>query len=219
MYTLPLVLFFSALDSLPVPLLLFKRAEHALDSELCTCWSLCLEYPPHPRIFTGFPLLLPLQLRSTVPSSEKPAVGTFENQHLSSITSLPFTLLSLWDLSTPWNVIIFLCFNMKRFYLVHCYTLVARWVALSRCSVNCCLVAQLCPTLETPWSVAHQASLSFTISRSLFKLMSIGLIMPSNLLIFCHPLLLPSVFPSIRVSSNESALHIRWPNIGASASA
>lgn len=110
-YTLPLVLFFSAPDYLPVPLMLFKRVEHALDSELCACWSLCLEYPhPPPQIFTEFPLPLPLQLRSTVPSSEKPAVGTSEKQHLSSITSLPSTLLSLWDLSTPWNVIIFFVF-------------------------------------------------------------------------------------------------------------
>ena len=64
----------------------------------------------------------------------------------------------------------------------------------------------------TPWTEACQASLSFTISQSLLKPMSIELVMPSNQLIFCHPLLLlPSVFPSIRVFSNESALCIRWP--------
>ena len=64
----------------------------------------------------------------------------------------------------------------------------------------------------TPWTVAHQPSLSFTISQSLLKLMSIESVMPSNHLILCHPLLLlPSIFPSIRVFSNESALHIRWP--------
>ena len=64
----------------------------------------------------------------------------------------------------------------------------------------------------TPWTAAHQASLSFTISKSLLRLMSIESVMPSNHLIFCHPLLLPpSIFPSIRVFSNESALHIRWP--------
>ena len=64
----------------------------------------------------------------------------------------------------------------------------------------------------TPWSVAHQASLSITNSWSLLKLMSIESVMPSNHLILCHPLLLPpSVFPSIRVFSNGSALHIRWP--------
>ena len=64
----------------------------------------------------------------------------------------------------------------------------------------------------TPWTAAHQASLSFTISQSLLKLMSIELIMPSNQLILYHSLLLlPSIFPSIRVFSNESALFIRWP--------
>ena len=64
----------------------------------------------------------------------------------------------------------------------------------------------------TPWTVAHQASLSFTISQSLLKLMSIESVMPSNHLILCRPLLLLlSIFPSIGVFSNELALHIRWP--------
>ena len=63
----------------------------------------------------------------------------------------------------------------------------------------------------TPWTAARQASLSITNSRSLLKLMSIESVMPSNCLILCRPLLLlPSIFPSIRVFSNESALHIRW---------
>ena len=67
--------------------------------------------------------------------------------------------------------------------------------------------------LATPWTAAYQASLSFTISQSLLKLMSIKSVMPSNNLILRHlPLLLPSIFPSIKVFSNESALHIRWPN-------
>ena len=64
----------------------------------------------------------------------------------------------------------------------------------------------------TPWMAACQASLSFTISQSLLKLMSIESVMPHNHLILCHPiLLLPSIFPSIRVFSNESVLHSRWP--------
>ena len=64
----------------------------------------------------------------------------------------------------------------------------------------------------TQWTTAHQASLSFTITWSLLKLMSIVSVMPSNHLILCHPLLLlPSVFPGIRVFSNGSALHIRQP--------
>ena len=65
----------------------------------------------------------------------------------------------------------------------------------------------------TPWTEARQASLSITNSWSLLKLMSIELVIPSNHLILCRPLLLPtSVFPSIRVFSNESVLCIRWPN-------
>ena len=64
----------------------------------------------------------------------------------------------------------------------------------------------------TPWTAAHQASLSITNSQSSLKLMSIESVMPSNHLILCHPLLLlPSIFPSIRVFSSESALRIRWP--------
>ena len=64
----------------------------------------------------------------------------------------------------------------------------------------------------TPWTIALQASLSITNSQSLLKLISIKLIMTSNYFILCHYLLLlPSIFPSIRVFSNESALHIRWP--------
>ena len=63
----------------------------------------------------------------------------------------------------------------------------------------------------TPWTAAHPASLSFTTSQSLLKLMSFESVNPSNHLILCHPLRLPSVFPSIRVFSNELALHIRWP--------
>ena len=61
----------------------------------------------------------------------------------------------------------------------------------------------------TPWTTAHQASLSITNSQSSPKLMSIELVMPSNHLILCHPILLPSIFPSIRVFSNESAFCIR----------
>ena len=63
----------------------------------------------------------------------------------------------------------------------------------------------------TPWTVACQASLSITNSQSLLKLTSITLVVPSNHLILCHPLLLPSVFPNIRVFPSESVLHIRWP--------
>jgi len=76
----------------------------------------------------------------------------------------------------------------------------------------CCSVAKLCLTLCDPMDYSTPGSLYFTISQSLLKLMSIESVMPSNYLILCHPLLLlPSIFPSIRVFSNESALPNRWP--------
>ena len=76
---------------------------------------------------------------------------------------------------------------------------------------SCCSVTKSC-LFATPWTAAHQAYLSITNSRSLLKFMSIESVIPSNHLILCHPLLLlPSIFPSIRVFSNESFLRIRWP--------
>ena len=79
-------------------------------------------------------------------------------------------------------------------------------------SVQFSSVTQLCPTLCTPWTAPHQASRSITNCQSLPKPMSIESVMPSNHLILCRPLLLlPSIFPSIRVFSNKSALCIRWP--------
>ena len=80
--------------------------------------------------------------------------------------------------------------------------------------LQCCAVQLLSPVqlFATPWTAACQASLSFTISWSLLKLMSIESVMPSNHLILCRPLLLlPSIFLSIRVFSNEPVLGIRWP--------
>jgi len=81
-----------------------------------------------------------------------------------------------------------------------------------QCSVKSLSHVQL---FATPWTAACQAShTSITNSQSLFKLMSIESVMPSNHLILCHPLLLPpAIFPSIRVFSNESVFPIRWPNV------
>jgi len=78
------------------------------------------------------------------------------------------------------------------------------------CFCRCCSAPQSCPTLCHLWTAACQTSLSFTISQTLLKLMSIELVMPSNHLILCR-LLLPSIFPSIRVFSSESVLCIKWP--------
>ena len=83
---------------------------------------------------------------------------------------------------------------------------------MARGAVQFRSVTQSCPTLCDPWTAARQASLSITHSRILLKHISIGSVMPSNHLILCRPLLfLPSIFPSIRVFSNESVLHIRLP--------
>ena len=76
----------------------------------------------------------------------------------------------------------------------------------------CCLVTKSCLSLFTPWTAGHQASLSFPVFQILLQLMSTESLMLSNCLILCHPLLLlPSMFASIRVFSNELALRIRWP--------
>ena len=93
-----------------------------------------------------------------------------------------------------------------------CGLVVAGQYSPNPSSVQFSSVAQSCLNLWTPWTTAHQASLSITNSQSLFKLMSTELVMPSNHLILCHPLLLPpSMFLSIRAFSNESVLRIRWP--------
>ena len=101
------------------------------------------------------------------------------------------------------------------------YVYLQGWVQFSvhlKLSQNCkssvqfSSVSQLCPTLCNPWTAAHQASLYIINTWSLLKLTSIESVRPSNHLILCHPLhLLASIFPSIRVFSNESVLCIRWP--------
>ena len=92
--------------------------------------------------------------------------------------------------------------NQKKIYIYVCIQIAVIVQSLSHVQ-----------SFATPWTSAHQASLSVTVSWSLFKPMSIESVMPSNHLIFCHPLLLlPSIFPSIRVFFNQLALPIRWPN-------
>ena len=91
--------------------------------------------------------------------------------------------------------------------------IIFRPVSMLKTCICCCYsIAKLCPTLWTPWTAARLASLSFTISWSLLRFISIESEMLSNHLILCSfLLLLPSIFPSIRVFSNELALCIRWP--------
>ena len=95
------------------------------------------------------------------------------------------------------------------------YIIIITFTYFFWCSFPCYCSVQFSRSVisdsATPWIAAHQASLSITNSRSLLKLMSVNSVMPSSHLILCHPLLLlPSIFPSIRVCSNESTLHTRW---------
>ena len=116
----------------------------------------------------------------------------------------PFVLMGCWSL------LLLLCYCP---FLLLCLLLFVLCIEVLLCWVHqFSSVVQSCLTLCDPMTTACQASLSITNSRSLPKLMSIELVMPSKHLVLCHPLLLlPSIFPSIWVFSNESALWIRWP--------
>jgi len=108
--------------------------------------------------------------------------------------------MELWTFPVTWYFFVLLAVSVHH-----------GWFGCSHCC-GCCSVSQLYLTLCKPWTAARQASLSFTSSWTLLRLMSVESVMPSNQLILCCPLLLlPSIFPSIRVFSNESTLHIRWP--------
>ena len=107
---------------------------------------------------------------------------------------------------------LWLCFSLSRYIAIEVGIGIYRYI-----SMEMGIVFQLlsCVWLfVTLWTEACQASLSFTISLSFLKLMSVESVMPSNHLILCHPLLfLPSMFPSIKVFSKESTRHTRWPKI------
>ena len=120
------------------------------------------------------------------------------------LPSIPWCGEGMWDRKAPTHV----CWIDGGFL---CCSRHLRHVALSVqfSSVQSLTCVQF---FATPWTATSQASLSITNSRSLLRLMSVELVIPSNHLIFCHSLLLlPSIFPSIRVFSNESTFHIRWP--------
>ena len=114
----------------------------------------------------------------------------------------------------------FSCFMPAMYIKIHTMMLQFSMSKLSSSSLIVVQSLSLVQLFATPWTAAHWALLSFTISRSLLKFMYIELVMLSNHLILCHCLLLlPSIFPSIKVFSSESSLRIRWPNSGASDSA
>ena len=133
-------------------------------------------------------------------------------------------MLSIF-LCAYWPTVHLICRNIYSSLLPKCNWVVYLLLLISKyflCILNCKLLSDVLQIVVhslsrvqlfvTPWTAAHQASLSFTISWSWLKLMSIESVMSSNHLILCHPLLLlSSIFPSIKVFSNESALRIRWP--------
>ena len=163
-------------------------------------------------------------------------LGKCSRQHVCSVgeTSKIAVWVPVYNPSTQTDIIINLWPNCKPGFMLMLFVLSCKtwnivkpgaWLARpppgAQQSQNSSPILSVIQSLNhvwlfvTPWTVACQASLSFTISRSLLKLMPIELVMPSNNLILCRPLLLlPSIFPSIRVFPNESALRIRWPKYG-----
>ena len=120
-----------------------------------------------------------------------------------------FFLSGIFFIFAFYDLVITLYHISKINYL--CIHLTNTYWALTMCFSSVHLLSRV-RLFATPWTTSCQSSLSITNSWSLPKLLSIELVMPSNQLIICHPLLLlPSIFPSIRVFSNESALRIRWP--------
>ena len=118
------------------------------------------------------------------------------------------------DHSRRWMLLLFHFGNKKTEARKYKLSEWQRWNSASTLSNATAVVPSLSRVqlFATPWTGAHQASLSITNSQSLLKLISIESVMPSNHLIVCLPLLLlPSIFPSIRIFSNESALRIKWP--------
>ena len=116
-------------------------------------------------------------------------------------------IVCLYSLTPPAWTFVFV--QIKRKYNYFGIRVLERNISKSICF--CCCSLSRVQLFVTPWTTTCQASLSFTISRSLLKFMSMESVMLSNHRVFCHPLLLPSIFPRLRVFSNESALCIRWP--------
>ena len=137
------------------------------------------------------------------PSNEHPGLISFRMDWLD-LLAVQGTLKSLLQYhSSKASILWHSAFFTVQFS--HPYMTTGKTIALTRWTFSCVLF------FATPWTTACQASLSITDSQSLLKLNSIKSMMPSNYLILCHPLLLPSIFPSIKVFSNESVIHISWP--------
>ena len=178
--------------------------------------SLSLSHQGSPRPNTDSPYFSTWRLPSTDTKN-----------HLEIFSKCRIRIQSWWIRISPWwllNITQFEnhCVNLyltmlqltKHFHINDLFILIFTEMLLNICEKMSSVQSLNCVQLfVTPRTAACQVSLSITNSQSLLKLMSIDLVMPSNHLILYHPLLLlPSIFPSIRVFSNESVLHIRWPN-------
>ena len=152
-----------------------------------------------------------------IPWLQSSAEVILEPKKRNSVTASPFSSSICHEGMGPDAMVwvFFLIFSFKPAFSLSSFTLLKTFFSSSSLSaIQFSSVQSLSRVwlFAILWTAAGQASLSFTISWSLLKLMSIELVMPSNLLILCHPLfLLPSIFPSISVFSNESVLQIRWP--------
>ena len=144
-------------------------------------------------------------------------LGDFTLSNSVWIRFIPYMWVAIKDSNDlPWAVAYLIqCFVEK--FSCYIYITEVKWLTQGKTAETVVSIQSVqslsrVQLFETPWTAARQASLSITNSQSLLKLMSIESVMPSNHLILCCPLLLPpSLFPSIRVFSNESALCIRWP--------
>ena len=128
------------------------------------------------------------------------------NTELTLLLVFLDSVIACLSVQLPWSIVAWYpLFNLQ----MKCFVSLLRFPSLVQfSSVQSLSRVRL---FVTPWIAARQASLSITKSQSLLKLMPIESVMPSNYLILCHPLLLPSIFPSMRVFSNESDLRMRWP--------
>ena len=139
------------------------------------------------------------------------AVYLSESNQIINVTMLEMLIVCILDCST-YEPRSSLCMHAKS--LQSCPTVCDIWIVACQASLSFSSVQSHnhIRLFVTPWTAAHWASLSITNSWSLLRLMSIELVMLSNHLVHCNPLLLlPSIFPNIRVFSNESVLPIRWP--------